>query len=399
MPKKQMDATNCDVAIIGAGPAGLSLACMLDAEGLRTVVVERQPRAALENPAYDGRDIALTHRSLDILDGIGALDFIDNPKEAPINHARVLNGTSHYSLHFENPNAKQDGSLGYLVANNRIRKAVFEAFGNCRAATLLTEVSVTSVKTDATGGDIALADGRRLRARLIVAADSRFSETRRKMGIAARLRDFGRICIVCRMTHEHPHDQTAYECFQYDQTLAVLPMGTHDSSVVITIASDRAQALLDGPVEDFNADVTRRFEARFGKMTLIGDRHSYPLVAVYADRFYAQRLALVGDAAVGMHPVTAHGFNFGLNGAQTLSNEISKAKNLGLDIGGAPVLAAYDAAHRKATRPLYLATNAIVGLYTDTRRPARMLRDALLRIGNAMAPARRVITGRLTRTG
>lgn len=385
-----------DVAIIGAGPAGLAMACMLDAQGLSVAVVERQPYEALANPAYDGRDIALTHRTVTTLDKIGILKRIPAALDAPIRRARVLNGTSPYSLHFENDASNPDGLLGYLVPNNLIRKASFEAFEACKNVTLMTEVSVTNVTTDNTGGTLELSEGKRVHARLIVAADSRFSETRRKMGISARMNDFGRVCIVCRMGHTDAHDETVYECFQYDQTLAVLPVTAREASVVLTLPSDRADAVMRMSDAEFNADITRRFEGRFGDMTLVGKKHAYPLVAVYADRFYTRRFAVVGDAAVGMHPVTAHGFNFGLLGAETLSAEIAAAVASGLDFGSNAVLGRYNTAHRKATRPLYLATNAIVKLYTDDRRPARMARDALLRIGNALAPVRRIITGRLT---
>lgn len=390
------DTNSSDVLIVGAGPAGLSLACMLDAMGMRTTVVERAPRATLAAPAYDGRDIALTHKSIRLLRDTGILEHIPGAPGAPIRHARVLNGTSPYNLHFEDEGQGPDGALGYLVSNHLIRKAAYTAFTACTKATLIDNVAVTGVETDLACGRVTLADGRVLTAKLVVAADSRFSETRRKMGISARMLDFGRTCIVCRMTLENPHDETAYECFQYDQTLAVLPLAPREVSVVLTLDSARAKDIMSQTPDAFGAWVTGLFEGRFGAMKLSGERYPYPLVAVYAGSFHARRFALVGDAAVGMHPVTAHGFNFGLSGADELARAISVAATHGIDIGSEAVLAPYSRIHRKATRPLYLATNAIVRLYTDTRRPARIARDVLLRLGNVLAPARRMITSRLT---
>ena len=215
-------------------------------------------------------------------------------------------------------------------------------------------------------------------------------------GIAAKMRDFGRVCIVSRMTIEKPHDEIATEWFDYDRTLAALPLNDHQLSIVLTIASDAAPAEIAATPEAFAAEVERRFASRWGAMRLVGERHAYPLIAVYADRFTARRFALVGDAAVGMHPVTAHGYNFGLRGADTLARGMETARRLGLDPGGASVLDRYDRDHRAATWPLYTATNALVSLYTDNQPLARFGREALLRLGNALPPVKALMMGKLT---
>jgi 2-polyprenyl-6-methoxyphenol hydroxylase-like FAD-dependent oxidoreductase len=130
-------------------------------------------------------------------------------------------------------------------------------------------------------------------------------------------------------------------------------------------------------------------------MRLVGTRHAYPLVTTYAMRFVGTRFALVGDAAVGMHPVTAHGFNFGLAGAARLAKEVRAALARGRDIADPGGLLRYEQAHRIATAPLYAATNTIASLYTDDRAPARLLRGAVLRLGSALAPVRRMVTAQL----
>jgi ubiquinone biosynthesis UbiH/UbiF/VisC/COQ6 family hydroxylase len=241
-----------------------------------------------------------------------------------------------------------------------------------------------------------LDDGRRLQAPLLVAADSRFSETRRRFGIAARMRDFGRSCIVCRMEHDEGHDDTAFECFHYGRTLAILPLAGRQSSVVITLPTDDAAAVMAMDEDAFGRDVSDRFARRLGAMRLVGERHIYPLVAVYADRFFGHRFALIGDAAVGMHPVTAHGFNLGLHGAVKLAGEIRAAQAQGGDIGAVRGLRRYHLAHDRVTRPLYLGTNMLVGLYTDDSGPARVARNALLHLGNLLHPARHAIMRQLT---
>ncbi|MCK5923709.1 MAG: FAD-dependent monooxygenase, partial [Methylococcales bacterium] len=210
------------------------------------------------------------------------------------------------------------------------------------------------------------------------------------------MQDFSRTAIVCRMQHELSHEHTAFECFHYGKTMALLPMNGNISSVVITLSSKKSGALLDMSDEQFNVQIQQWFGDRLGKITLTGKRHSYPLVAVHADRFTAHRYAVMGDAAVGMHPVTAHGFNLGIRGADSLSGKIKHALSRGRDIGSASVLKAYEKDHMHVTRFLYHGTNHIVGLFTTETAPARMARNAVLRIANNIPPLKSMITGKLT---
>ena len=387
--------TYCDIAIIGGGPAGLSLARALEPAGLKVLVLESSSEAELKNPKPDGRDIALTHLSRTLMTELGLWQRLPEAEINPLREARVINGTSPYFLQFHKPDAP-DAALGWLVPNFLIRKAAYEAARTCKHVELRTNCTVKDVRTDNDSATITLASGERISAKLAVAADSRFSQTRRQVGIATRLRDFGRAVIVCRMTHELPHDDIAYECFIDEQTLAVLPLFGQNCSVVITLPSYEAAKVQRMPASEFNAYIAQRFQHRVGKMELYGERVLYPLVATYADRFYAPRLALAGDAAVGMHPVTAHGYNFGLRGAVDLAQRIIKAHEAGEDIGSLELLRAYSRQHRKVTRPLYLATNGLVEIYTKDHLPARLLRKGLLHLGNALPPVKRLLMNQLT---
>lgn len=384
-----------DLLIIGGGPAGLSLASLAAAEGFTSAVVERAQVSELAAPRPDGRDIALTHRSLQILKTLGAWDMFPAEEVAPISRAAVRNASSADLLSFTS-DAPGRHELGYLVANNVIRKSLYDLASAKPGVTIITGIAVTGLVLDQDAARIRLSDGRQLSAPLAVAADSRFSEMRRHAGIGAEMRDFGRVCIVCRMTHEQPHDRTALEWFDVDQTLAMLPMNGGQSSIVLTLPSDAAARMMAFDPGAFSTEIERRFAGRWGAMQLVGERHAYPLVAVYAHSFHKPRFALVGDAAVGMHPVTAHGFNFGLRGAATLVREIARTRQAGGHIGSESTLARYDRDHRAATRPLYLATNAIVALYSDNSPPARIAREGLLRLGNALSPVKGLIMRKLT---
>ncbi len=380
-----------DIVVIGAGPAGLGFVRSLAGSGLKVAVVERLAEAVLADPPEDGRDIALTHASEKIMDRLGMWRHIPEGSYGVIRDAKVVNGRSDYALHFESAGSGK-GYLGRIVPNHLIRRAAYAEVKALPDVTLICESPVEDVAT----GRVVLAGGRVLTAALVVAADSRFSDTRRKMGIGAEMEDFGRVVIVCEMAHTLPHGGVATECFHYDQTLAVLPMHGEVSSVVVTLKSDRAEAAMAMPDAAFAADIQARFAGKLGKMALVSRRVAYPLVGVFARRFVAPRFALVGDAAVGMHPVTAHGFNLGLTGGALLAGEITRAATEGRDIGDIRVLGRYERAHRQQARPLYLGTNALVKLFTDTRLPAKILRGAALRLGNRLPPVKSRIVRQLT---
>lgn len=381
---------NSDIAVVGAGPAGLCFARALAATGLRITLLERQPETALADPPFDGREIALTHRSVRLLRRLDVWQRIPEQEISPLRDARIVNGLSPRALHVDHRDAGRD-ALGYLVPNHWIRKAAFDAVREVPSVTVRTGVRVSGACADAKEARVTLSDGSTLTARLLVAADSRFSETRRTMGIAARLHDFGKSMLVCRMAHEADHQQTAVEWFDHGQTLAILPLRGRRCSVVLTLPGHEMGSIEAMSEAEFGDEMTRRLRGRLGAMVQIGTRHVYPLVGVYPARFAATRFALIGDAAVGMHPVTAHGFNFGLLGQQTLADQVTAAWRCGEDIAAASRLARYEREHRRATLPLYLATGAIVGLFTDDRAPARLAREWALRAGAGFAPFGRAL--------
>ena len=394
-----------DIVIVGAGPVGLCLARSLSGLGLKIVMVEQQCLADISEPQFDGREIALTQKSVRLMRKFGLWNRIDPHARAPLCSAEVFNGPSPGALEIGHELSGHT-ELGWLVSNHLIRKAAYEALRQSTAehgdVTLLAAQKVSGVKVSEDLASVTLESGETLPAKLIVAADSRFSSTRKMMGIAADMHDFGKAMLVCRMTHEAPHEHAAWEWFGYGQTLALLPMNAerstnaHQSSVVLTLPVGQVNEIAALEPDAFSRHIEQRFMHRLGAMKLASTRHVYPLVAVYPERFVGERFAAVGDAAVGMHPVTAHGFNFGLLGVQTLGNRIIEAKKSGLDIGALPVLQRYETQHRRATKPLYLATRFITDVYTNNTAPAKLARDFMLRAASRLMPFRKAIAASLT---
>lgn len=383
-----------DIAIIGAGPAGLSFACSLRESGLNIAVIEKLPKTELADPPVDGRDIALTHLSRKLMKQHGSWQRVGDSNISLIKRAEVIDGDSPYTLSFNTPDDDTD-ALGFLISNHLIRRAIYAEFDTLNNVTLLDENEVTEVTTNDASGTIKLASGETIDAALLIAADTRFSSTRRQMGISADSHDFGRTAIVCWMEHEIGHAHTAFECFHYGRTLAILPMPGNISSIVITAPSNQAGEILSMSKNDFNADIERRLHGRLGNMKQKGKRYSYPLVAVHANRFVTRRFALIGDAAVGMHPVTAHGFNLGLSGQDLLASEILDAVSKQQDFCNPGLLKRYQRRHMLSTRMLYHGTNTLVGLFTNDSFPATLLRKAAIRLSNNLPPVKWAIEQKL----
>lgn len=383
-----------DIIVVGAGPAGLSFARSLAGCNLRIAVIERQPLERIAEPAPDGREIALTQRSINTLRDLGAWDLIDPAEISPLRAAWVLNGSSPFALSFDRDGP---GALGQLVPNHLIRKSLYAAAAAQPALDLITGVAVADVVTDRQGVKVTLADGRELLGSLLVVADSRLSEIRPKLGITAEINPLGKSMLVCRVEHPEDHKGIATEWFGNGQTIAMLPLNGRRSGAVLTLDAAEIEAIAALDCDALGAELTRRYAGRLGPMTVIEGPFVYPLTTTWAHHFAARRAALIGDTAVGMHPVTAHGFNFGLSGAMKLGGLIRRASAQGRDIAAPLLLRRYEAAHRVATRPLYEATRMIVGLYTDERGPARLARPVMLRAAARLPLVRQAVTGMLMR--
>lgn len=388
-----------DILVVGACPAGLSFAAELAGSGLNITLIERSPLEVLQNPPYDGREIALTHLSREIMQRLGMWDLIPKDEIYPLRDAKVLNGHSDYQLHFPQPTEARGepaDCLGYLISNHNIRKAAYEVVSKLDNVKILTGTNVKEVKTSDNEAQVILESGEVLTGRLLLAADSRFSQTRRQLGISSDMHDYSRTMFVCRMKHTLSNLHTAYECFHYGRTIALLPLEEHLTNTVITVDSDKAETIKNMSPEELAASVKEQLKGRLGDMELVSTIHNYPLVGMIAQRFYGKRSALIGDAAVGMHPVTAHGFNLGLASADLLAKLVLEAEQRGQDIGAKGLLEKYSTKHMLHAHPIYHGTNMLLKLFTNETAPAKLLRGLVLRASNNFPPLKKLITKQLT---
>lgn len=386
----------------------MAAAIGLAKSGVKVTLADLQTLKQLSEPEFDGREIAINHMSKCIMQELGIWQHLKDDDVHPLKQAKVENGKSPRFLHFE----RDDSSgkpLGFLIANHSIRKATYQALASHKNIDLMTGHKLVGIEKNSNNNTVSLeaiveteSEAKdepkqiiELTAKLLIAADSRFSKARSMMGISAHMKDFGKSMMVFNAHHKIDHHHTAQEIFNYGGTCAILPLAPFTSSIVITNNSSHIARLEQLDDNRLCYEAERLLDSRLGTLEKVSKTVSYPLVGVYSDRFIGQRFALVGDAAVGMHPVTAHGYNLGLRSIDTLCQQVHKAHRQGKDIGSSWVLHNYEARHKILSKPIYQATNLLVELFTNDRPAAKVARTLALGISNKLRPFKNLITQRL----
>jgi 2-octaprenyl-6-methoxyphenol hydroxylase len=381
-----------DVVIAGGGMVGLPLALALAQGGLKTLVADAAPVAAVLDPVFDGRVSALAYASVRMLEALGVWAAL-KPNAQPIREILVTDGkpgqpASPFSLHFD---AEEVGaaSLGHIAENRHIRLALHEAVARTPKLQLIAPNAVKRVSVEGGFATATLADGQAVTASLVIAADRRDSPLRAEAGIGKVGWSYPQTGIVATVEPEKPHNGVAYEHFLPSGPFAILPLPGNRSSLVWTEAKTRAPALLALDEAGFNAELARRFGDHLGATKAGGPRWSYPLSFHIARAFVANRFALAGDAAHGIHPIAGQGLNLGLKDAAALAEVLLDAARLGQDIGGLDVLKRYERWRRFDSVTLAASTDALNRLFSNDIAPIRALRDLGLGIVDSIGPARR----------
>jgi 2-octaprenyl-6-methoxyphenol hydroxylase len=369
----QQNRENAELAVVGGGLSGLSIAIACAGAGIQTVVIDRQDPAGMTAAPYDGRTTAVAFGSMQVLKGIGAWAALAEEAQ-PILEIRVADGSAPLFLHYDHRELG-DAPLGFIVENRLLRQALFARASALPALRLLAPLAVESFLSTAEGASLLLSDGTTLRAALVIAADGRNSPLRAAAGIGALHRDYGQTAIVCTVRHEHPHDGVAVEHFRRAGPFAILPMKGNRSSIVWTERKADAPALLALDEAGFARELGRRFGDHLGKLGVEGARWSYPLTLMHAERYSAPRLALIGDAAHVIHPIAGQGWNLGVRDVAALAELLVDAARLGLDLGGAGLLARYERWRRVDNLTLTAVTDGLNRLFSNAIPPVRLLRD------------------------
>lgn len=374
------------VLIVGGGLVGLSLAAALGRAGIDTLVVDREsPEQTLE-PPFDGRASAIAAASWRMLQRLGVAERIADVQ--PIEQIRVSDGNAPLFLHYDHHDLG-DEPLGQMVENRFTRRALLAAIGEIDCVTLSAPMSVGRLRRGPAGVEANLSDGTMVRAELCVAADGRQSRLRQEAGIDALVRRYPQDGIVCTIAHELPHQAIAHERFLPAGPFAILPLTGNRSSLVWTERSDLAPAFLDLDDAAFVHEIQRRVGGFLGDLDVVGPRFRYPLTLVMAHGYQARRLALIGDAAHGIHPIAGQGFNLGLRDVAALTEILEEAAAIGLDLGDAAALDRYEQWRRADSVILAGVTDILNRLFSNDLPPVRLARDLGLAAVNRAKPLRK----------
>ena len=387
MTHTENTAAGFDIAIIGAGPVGGALACRMASAGKRVLLLDHAALPPMEHPNFDGRAYAIAAGSKTLLEQAGLWDILPYAP-CPILDIKVTDGKPGYpasplQLQFDHRQVGGD-PFGWIIEARALRIAINQRV-HADSNILLLAPQQAHVTRDENGVDIRLENGRIFNAGLAIAADGRTSRLRTEAGIPVTRIPYRQSAVVCAIAHEKPHEGVALEHFLPGGPFAQLPMtGTQDtpnmSAIVFTDQHDVVARLKDLDDARFGAELIKRLGHHLGSFRPIGRRWTYPLSAMHAARYTATRLALVGDAAHGIHPIAGQGLNLGLRDALAMAELLDHAA----DPGAPELLAAYQAARRPANLAMLAATDLLDRLFSTNNPAVRLARDAGLAAVNRM---------------
>ena len=383
---------DADIIIAGGGLNGPALALAVAQAGLRVVVVDaRQPEARAET-GFDGRAYALSIASKRLLSAIGVWgDLAD--KVQPILQIKASDGVAGqrpapFFLTFDHAEI-EEGPMGFM-AEDRHLYAAFLAAMRAADVTLISGESVVAQEVGAAGVSVTLASGRVLRAALLLGCDGRGSGVASRAGIARTGWGYGQTALVTAVAHQGHHGGVAQQYFMPSGPLAILPLaGGYHSSIVWSEEAAAAAAIQALPDAAYLEALQLRFGDFLGPIALAGDRFTYPLSLSLANSFTSKRVALVGDAAHGVHPIAGQGLNLGLRDVGALAEVLILAQRRGEDIGAADVLERYQRWRRFDSTALALGMDGVNRLFSNDNPILRAGRDLGLGLVGAVPSLRR----------
>ncbi|MEM9780933.1 MAG: UbiH/UbiF/VisC/COQ6 family ubiquinone biosynthesis hydroxylase [Pseudomonadota bacterium] len=360
-----------EVAIVGGGLVGPALAIALARLEIDVVLIDRLSEPVRRDPDFDGRGYAIALGSSGVLSALGLWDDLDALAE-PIREIRVSEGRAGdctpAQVHFD-PRALDEGRVGWILEDRWLRRALLDAVAATPGIRHVAPGEVVSARFDGPTATLALDDGSSVMAALAVAADGRQSRLAGIGGIGRQILGYDQSGLVAAITHDRSHHGVAWQSFFPGGPFAVLPLpdapdGSHRSGLVWSERTRVAEKLMALDDAGYEVELARRIGPRLGRVRLVGARRAHPLNLTLADRYVRPRLALVGDAAHGVHPIAGQGFNLGLRDVAALSEVLAAAARNGEDLGDLAVLRRYETWRRPDNVTFALGMDSLNRLFS-----------------------------------
>jgi 2-octaprenyl-6-methoxyphenol hydroxylase len=377
-----------DVIILGGGMVGLALASALDSSRLSAIVVDPADPAPRTTSAFDGRTSAVSSSSMRMLQTIGVRDCLPEPG-CPIRRITVADGLEPGGLHFD---PDDDEPLGWMHENRHLRAALQARAEAGSGIWLLWKSRIAEIDRGDHGVVVALEDGRKLSAPLLVAAEGRNSPSREAAGIRVARWKYDHRAIVSVLRHDLPHENVAYEIFYPAGPFAILPMSDdgegHRSAIVWSVPEEDAAGWLSLSDEDFAAEAEAAMGRFLGKVAMLAPRSSFPLGFHHAAQITAKRLALAGDAAHAIHPIAGQGLNLGFRDVASLAEVLVEGARLGLDLGDRQLLDRYQRWRSLDSLSVAVATDSLTRIYGVPGKTASAIRRFGMGLVERISPLR-----------
>lgn len=354
-----------DLLILGGGLVGMALALSAAKQGISSHVIDRADPAELTKEGFDDRATAISTASWHMFTNIGIADYLE-PFACDIASIAVTDQNKPGRLDFTPE--PHEGTLGRMFPNRRLRLALFEAAAKEPLINWVPKAEIVERQRSEFGVAAVLDDDRKLKGRLMIAAEGRQSPTRDQAGITIAKWDYKHRAIIAGLTHSKPHGNVAWEIFYPAGPFALLPMkddadGTHRSSLVWTVSEEDGKGVTKLGDRAFIAEIEKRMKGVLGDVTSVGARSSYPLGFHHTAKITGERLALIGDAGHGIHPIAGQGLNLGLRDVGALVQVLVEGARLGLDPGDPENLKRYETWRGLDSFMVALATDGLTRIF------------------------------------